>query len=127
MCQILPILFAGQKVGEGHISRSGLYHRFECRFRCDKNHKYYLYICFGDEKINLGICIPDGDDFVLKKNLASKTFTDDEMSFLLLDQSNSSFCKIFEKKPFPHIAHLEHGVFEVRNNMPGIRFRNQLE
>lgn len=117
-----PVYWKGEKAGQLTVEKAGLYYCFLCRVKLPAGSRCRLYAHTNGESRDLGLCVPDGGDFVLQRKLPIKQFSHGEYSFLLDQPAAEQFVPVWGDRPFPAMDNLEKGKFAVRRNQPGILF-----
>lgn len=117
------VYYGDSVAGNVSIDREGLYYRIV--FLTGKLFPGFLRLMLssGEETINLGICIPRGNQLYLEKKIAAKTFPKGNIQFLLSNgelSKSENFIPLMEDRPITMLSKLIHGKFTVRNGVPGV-------
>lgn len=77
------IILDNEQVGIAEVKEEGLYYLFICT--CNIKQKGIHRICVEDgiNKVDLGICVPSGNEFVLRKRIPKKRLLGNIFSFSL--------------------------------------------
>ena len=78
-----PVFFGGQTVGEVRVSKTGLYYRFDCSCTPPDSNIYRITLSCNDVEVNLGICVPSGENLGLTKRLPVGNVADNKWVFHL--------------------------------------------
>ncbi len=108
--------------GTAQVSREGLYYRIQCRCQLSGEVMYKIMASFGETQIDLGICVPKGDKFVLEKRIPAKQIGEGHIEFSLVPRHLSVqglFIPIRAEEPFAYLQHLENAYLEARNGQLG--------
>lgn len=106
--------------GEVLISREGLYYRFLSTVWLPKSSRYHLLAYWEGGNIDLGLCVPQGESFVLNKKIPIKRFDNRRYRYILAAKTVKQVTPIFENQPFTHLNRLPDSYFSVENNIPVI-------
>ena len=107
-----PIYHDGQVIGTAYIEKQGLYYKFKCVCQPKKPGLYAIYASNGNEKLKLGICVPEGENFVLTTRIPIKYFDTDAITFTAVNKiTDENRILIDENKPFPVIEKLDKATY----------------
>ena len=84
MADTYEIQYEGSVVGSVRVEKQGLYHCFHCRCALPDEGMYRIHAIAGDDREDLGICIPADGKFGMDKRIPSKRLGDAALSFQLL-------------------------------------------
>ena len=70
MLKQCEIKLNGETIGTASIRKEGLYYHFDCRCRFSDKKFHRLTAVCGELSADLGICVPSGNDFVVKTKVA---------------------------------------------------------
>lgn len=121
-----PILRGGETIGQACVEKKGLYYHFSCR--CDLSGEviYRLTASCGEKYENLGVPVPDSENFVLSTRIPVNKLGQGDMTVRAVPKHSSlegKFIPISPDEPFEYLRKLEKAVFEKRNGQPGIVLR----
>ena len=74
-----------EKVGFADVVQEGLYYRITCRCKFNNTAVYRVIIKTCRDIINLGICIPQNNEYTLTKRIPVKRICSGKLSFFLQD------------------------------------------
>ena len=97
-------------VGKLEITRSGLYYRFFCRCMFQDCAVYRLVIQCAEERIRIGVPVPDGTGYLLDKKLPAKLFSGPVREAYLApmhERVEGRFVPLSPEEPFGYISELE--------------------
>lgn len=89
MLEYKDIVFNEQVIGNCTITKEGLYYRFQCHCQFKDRHVHKLFVRTSTSTIPLGICVPDGETFILDKRMAINKIGN-EISSILADDTKLS-------------------------------------
>ena len=119
-----PITSSGKNIGQVQIVRKGLYYHFFCQCSYDASSVCRLMMRCGDQTQKLGVMVPEGIFFVLKKQIPVKNIPKEKPEFFLLseieNQETGIFVPISPDEPFEYLASLKNAVFENRDGIIGV-------
>lgn len=118
----------GKVVGCVHLTKEGLYTRFQCTCQLPDEGIYRLYMIFGEQKTDLGVCVPTKTQYTVNRCLQSKLIPNGELSFYILSVSQNtkdSFIPISGDMPFEKISSIEHAKLCNQNGRYGILIVDQ--
>ena len=81
---MFDIFMDNKIVGTAKAERKGLYYHFTCTCKPPDNGIYRVWVSDGSAEIDLGICVPEGAFYTLRKQLPAKLLRDAEFKFTLL-------------------------------------------
>ena len=84
MADAYEIQYEGKTVGSVRMEKQGLYHCFHCRCTLPDEGMYRIHVVSGDNREDLGICIPAEGKFGMDKKIPSKRLGDGALAFQLL-------------------------------------------
>ena len=122
MKSLYPVLWNQEEVGEVGVTKQGLYYVFSCRMQLPPGSRCRLYACSQGDSRDLGLCIPEGNFFVLQTRIPAKYFPEEEYSFCLNQPATGRFVPVRKDRPFPELDKLESGKFSISGGEPGIFF-----
>ena len=116
-----PITFQNQTVGRAILSQYGLYYKIYCVCRFEQKQKYHIYVDSCDRSLDLGICVPEGDRFVLNRLIPMKKLGQGSFCFratLAMDH----FYPVSEALPIEQLANSK---LTFRDGVMGLVFTDQ--
>lgn len=102
-------------VGQVTVSKEGLYYKIEASLRLPKGSRYRLTVCFEHNTMDLGLCIPQGDMFIMCTKIPIKRFCGDSFTFMLSEKNERKVIPIQDNKPFSHLDILPQCSFSREN------------
>ena len=118
-----PVHHGIQQVGQAQITRQGLYYHFDCRLRLSGAVIFRLEIRCGDVIENLGVPVPEGDMFVLRKTLPTNRFPREKPEFRILpkhESMNEFFVPLHPDEPFAYLSRLQNARLQRQGDRLGI-------
>lgn len=118
-----PVLSGDIQVGKAYVERHGLYYRIKCICNLDESDFTRIFVSDGNNKENLGTCIPNGEQFYLEKQIPVKRLGEDKLSFYIVEgkqRSSGRFIPVQEQFPFRHLSELSKACLEERNGSRGV-------
>ena len=117
---MFDVLWNGRIVGTANILKEGLYYRFICR--CNLPHKgiYRVVVTEGDNRYDLGICVPDKNDYVCICRIPCKRFCGWDFCFVLTDDCGNMTIPVMPNNPFLYLDKLEAARLQITNGQPEI-------
>lgn len=117
------IFLGNDQIGIAQVERQGLYYCFTC---CCKLHSEVIYKvtvdCEGHQE-NLGVLVPMGDEYVLRKRIPARTLGQGCLKFWITPRYTAPegiHVDIYPEEPFRYIARLEKAYLEKRRGRLGI-------
>lgn len=110
-------------VGSAEIQQEGLYYRICCNCKISVEGIHRIEVCDGENTTDLGICVPQGDQFTLMSRIPIKKLNADNCRFSLVRQGqkqkkhNSREVPVVTGKPFPAIDELASGYFRSEDSV----------
>ena len=84
MAETYDITYEGAPVGAARMEKLGLYYVFSCRCRLPDDGLYRIHVIAGENREDLGICIPLDGLFGMDKRLPIKRLGEGTLDFVLL-------------------------------------------
>ena len=84
MSETYEITYDTAPVGTVRVEKQGLYFLFSCRCRLPDESLYRIHGCYGDDRVDLGICVPMGQLFGMDKKIPTRQIPEGIPSFQLL-------------------------------------------
>lgn len=112
-----------QVVGQMQVKQCGLYYTFSCRCDLQSGTAFTVEACCGENKVNLGICVPSGNQFGLQTKIPVKRFAEGEWHFYIKPKHaalEEQFYPIHADEPFAYIQRLNKAYFAVRDGQFGV-------
>ncbi len=112
-----------QIVGSAEVCIEGLYYKISCRCQLPAQAMYRIYMVSEDVKIDLGVCIPKDNQFILTKRIPIKQIGKSVFTFYVYEKkyNQEDFAMpLANDKTFPYIDQLERAYLEIRNKQPYI-------
>lgn len=88
------IIWKSNLVGTAEVFDEGLYYRFSCKCTIRYEGIYRIIVINGMNMIDLGICVPEKNNFVLYKRIPKKLFKEKTFSFKLIPSNNNCLVNI---------------------------------
>ena len=114
VCILHSILFNNVPVGQAQIKQEGLYHKITCQCVLPNKRIYRIKVSDGINDVDLGICVPEGDCFILTSRVAVKKLSTENLKFYIITNQPSEF-HIADGKPFEALDKLEAARLQYRN------------
>ena len=113
---MVDILWQGRPVGTAEYKKEGLYYRFFCACTPPDKAVYRVVLTDGQICRDLGICVPQGDKFVLTARVPCKQVNAEALSFELTDKRQESLVvPVNTGEPFEHLEKIETARLQVTN------------
>ena len=116
------ILQGNKVVGTMDVSREGLYYRFRGKCGLEEAQISRVKVACGGRTENLGVLLPCNGVFLLDTKRPAKQFADTAPAFFIASENEDKWLPLNENTPFPKLEALENGVFQSRDDVPGILF-----
>lgn len=114
----LDILLNQEKVGSATVIRRGLYWCFDCW--CALPGLCFLEVCSKHGRERLGIPVPEGGRFHLKKQIPVSRLGDGAMTIAAVRKGSGRFVPVDPEKPFTALSELSQGTYQQRDGQPGV-------
>ena len=121
-----PILLGGEPIGQANVEKRGLYYHFSCT--CDLSGEviYRIVAQTGEKTENLGIPVPEGDQFTLNAKLPVSRIGEGDLAFRAVPrhtERKGKFVPLSPDSPFPYLHRLQNAYLERRNGELGVVLR----
>lgn len=123
---VFDITLGGRPVGQAAVFQKGLYLYFDCRCRLSGETVCRIRVRRGEKEVDLGIPVPEGRDFVLRKKLPAKKLGDGVPEFWVAPKKVTlpeNWVPVRAEEPFAYLSRLEDAYLEVRDGQVGISLR----
>ena len=127
MFGLYDIYKGNEKIGKAEVSREGLYYRFRCCCNLTGERMHRLTVTCGAKTENLGIPIPNGEEFWLSVRIPVSKFPQAEPIFRAVPKENTVWVPVFEDMPFPYISELSSGVLSEKEGEMGVLISNSIQ
>lgn len=120
------IMLNGCMVGTADVETEGLYLKIQARCNPPDMQIYRLILFCDSRKIDLGICVPENNYFVIKKRIRQKLIGEGTPEFLLettLNSKSTQYIVLDPEKPFDYLDRLQSAYFEKRDATCGVVLR----
>ena len=107
-------------VGSAHILQEGLYYRICCNCKVSTKGIHRIVVCDDENTADLGICVPQGNEFILTSRIPVKKLNIENCSFSLVKQGNQKAKRevpVETGKPFPAIEELGSAYFRSEDSV----------
>lgn len=121
-----PIYQAEQVIGQAQIARRGLYYHFACRLRLPEKKICRLEVACGGMTENLGVPVPEGKEFFVRKSLPVSRLKDGVPTIRVVQKSanRERFIPVDPQKPFAYLSRLMEARLGYRDGQPGVIIRD---
>ena len=107
-------------VGRAQVSRKGLYYQFVCTCTPPDNRIYKVWVSNGATEIDLGICVPAGDAYMLTKHLPVKLLPGENFTFSLHPKDVKRGVDAADEPPAEPLEQLEYAKLNIVNGQETI-------
>ena len=124
---VFDITLGGRSVGQAAVFQKGLYLYFDCRCRLSGETVCRIRVRCGEKEADLGIPVPEGRDFVLRKKLPAKKLGDGVPEFWVAPKKVTlpeNWVPVRAEEPFAYLTRLQDAFLEVRDGQAGVSFRD---
>lgn len=121
--EIYDVMLGDGVIGDVAVTKEGLYVRFSCKCKLPDTQIYRLMVWCDGKKIDLGVCVPEGNWFVLYRRVQRKHIGEGKMRFsvsLNKTCSGECFVPIDPQKPFPYLASLRNVSLQKQGGCFGV-------
>ena len=116
---LFEILCNGDQIGYANVTREGLYFKIECKCKFTSNEIYRIYVSDSITEIMLGVCVPEGDTYVLKTRIPIKKLKGSSFLFEARCISRKMVLR-HSGTVFPYLDRLETARLEIVNGQKSI-------
>ena len=102
-------------VGTATVTQQGLYYRITCRCAFNEKGFYCISVQSGEHREYLGVCVPEGDSYILDKSIPIKRFPEKKLFFYASRKKKNSdrtFIPVKTGGDFSGLTELMNGKFE---------------
>lgn len=117
------VMLNGCVVGTAATETEGLYQRFRIRCKPPDMQMYRLIVLCGSQRMDLGVCVPEDNLFVMNKRVQSKLLGEGDLQFHLEIWRNdqyTTFVPIDPQKSFDYLDRLPDARFEKKDGVWGL-------
>ena len=124
---VYDITLGGRSVGQAAVFQNGLYLYFDCRCRLSGETVCRIRVKCGGKEEDLGIPVPEGRDFVLRRKIPAKRLGTGVPEFRLEPKGMrlpENWVPVRAEEPFAYLTRLQDAFLEVRDGQAGVSFRD---
>ena len=112
-------------VGRCQITKQGLYYLLTCNCSLHDGEFLRLYLQSEGSAMELGVLVPEGDSFTLKKKLPIKSLKQGRPSFYLAEKGKlgSKFIAVYPEEPFKYLSRIKNSYYAKQEGQSGIVLR----
>ena len=113
-------------VGAVETEAEGMYIRIRAQCTPPDRRVYRLVLLCGSQRIDLGVCVPEGNRFVVNTRIQKRMLDESALQFILeTNQENEQqFIPVDWDKPFVYLDSLHLASFTIKDEVPGIIIQN---
>ena len=119
VCVLCKVYYEGSSVGHARIQKEGLFYKFICSCTPPDSSVYRISVDDGENRRDLGICVPQGDIYTLTARVPCKYLKGDSLHFELTDKKAVAV-PVRSGEPFDHLEQLENARFHEENGQAEI-------
>ena len=116
---MFKILYNDKVVGQAEIAKEGLYYRIHCACTLPNSSIHRITVKDGENVLDLGICVPVDDKFVVNARIPVKYIKGESPEFYLVSGANKGI-PVATGKPFSQLDKLETARLQVTNGQSEI-------
>ena len=118
---MFEICYKDAIIGRAEVKKEGLYYCFYCACTPPDKEMYRIHVNDGMTTKDLGICVPEKDQYTLVARVPVKYFKNDELVFVLTPaRLEKTFMPVTSDGPFEALDQLETARFQLENGQSGI-------
>lgn len=117
------VMLGNDPVGTGRITKEGLYYHFFCSCRFTGQVVFSIFAACGDNHIDLGICVPKDNRFILDKRIPAKRLGEGEITLFAQPRHpelTGKFVPILAEEPFAYLERLQKCCLKKRGKTLGV-------
>ena len=123
MQQEYSILSGNETAGKALVRRQGLYYSICCRCRLTGLVRHKLLVSCGENTVDLGLCVPHGNEFGVDTKIPMKRLGGGELTFHLVPKHNEltgKFAPVSSDEPFGYIRRLQEAHLARQDGLIGV-------
>lgn len=123
MQQEYSVLSGNETVGKAIVRRQGLYCCISCRCALTGFVRHKLLVSCGANTVDLGLCVPQGNEFGVDTKIPIKRLGEGELTFRLVPKHNAlkgEFVPVSPSEPFGYIRQLQKAHLARQDGLLGI-------
>ena len=105
----------GRTIGFADVQKEGCIYKIFCSCDMQLNACSRIYLSDGAKIMDLGICVPCGDRFVLTKRVSAKSIVKEKLQFSV-KSNNTLAIPVENSKEFLRLDKLAFAKFQMQNN-----------
>lgn len=114
------IYMNGESVGKAIVEKEGLFYKITCACIVPDKDFYRIRVDDGKTSRDLGICVPNGDEFVLTSRVPVKFLTGETLSFTLVPRTAETAVPVATGETFDYLDKLESARLQNTNGQTEI-------
>ena len=120
------VYYESKPIGFVQVEPVGLYTHYRCRCSFRENGLYRIVAKYGKLCIDLGICIPEHDEFVAYARVPTKNLNEASPCFYAIERNRhkKEFIPVDTRHEFAFITQLVKAKYYVMNDVRGILIEN---
>lgn len=114
-----------QIIGVAQVSKEGLYYKIACHCKLPMNAIHRIYVSNDTVERDLGICVPQGGEFVLERKIPIKHIGQDKLKFYTgkkKEKEEVYKVPVCRDEPFEAMKIIRRGRFAIHDGKPYIVF-----
>jgi len=116
------ILEGNKEIGKARVEKTGLYYRISCQCRAVGRQHMRLGVTCGDQRIDLGVCIPEGDVLRIETSVPVKRLGEGALHFFVIDNmAGANWVELKSNSPCGCLEVLHKTRLEMRQGRVGLR------
>ena len=123
MLQEYPVFSGDKEIGKVFVKRQGLYYCICCRCALTGSARYKLLAECGENRVDLGLCVPQSGKFGVDTKIPIKRLGEGELYFRLIPKhqtADGTFVSVTSDEPFAYIRQLRNAHLAKQDGHLGI-------
>ncbi len=113
------VLYNNIPIGYAKAEKVGLYYNFLCKCKFPNNEIYRIKVSDGAKERMLGVCVPEGNYFVLKTRIPVKELQSEVLCFTA-EMRTENGISVVSGESFLYLDKLETARLQISNGQPRI-------
>lgn len=121
---LYDVIYQNTAIGQVKVNNSGLFTEFDCACQPKSKDLFRVVAQYDDKKVDLGICVPDGNTFSIKRMIPTKNIGKGTPRFccVYLNHKPDNFIALSNDRKVPSLHKINEARFMTQDGIKGLTF-----